>query len=199
LYRDANEIQLASTAGGLPLLVNNYFGLNLNGPFGGTGNGTTTPSGAIYTASRFQVGRLGYRITHNGWKVGDREVPVSVDVQLARNFGGSFLRNAWVGTRTAGDVKRAGDTRLLYAYGFKGANSMISQFTDDHLGTLTGVNLRTHLVRVDLGLTRFLQWQNFLYIQDEVSSNDPKRNFFVPIQAGAATAYRAQSEFLVTF
>jgi hypothetical protein len=109
------------------LLVDNCFGLTLNSPFRGTENGTTTAGGPIYAASHFQVGRLGYWLTRKGWKAGGREVPVSVDVEGSRNFGTTFLRDAWEASLTAGDLRRRGDVRFLYLDAFKGANSMISQ------------------------------------------------------------------------
>ena len=46
---------------------------------------------------------------------------------------------------------------------------MISEFTDDQVGTQTGVNIRTHAIRFDVGLAKFLQWQNIVYIQNEIS------------------------------
>ncbi len=198
-YRNPNEIQLASTAAGFPLLVNGYYGLALAGPVGQTGNATTTPGGAIYTAPNFQVVRINYRLTHNGWKTSRENLPVWLDLQASRNVGTSFARNAWMATLNAGEVKKFGDARFLYIFGYKQANSIISQVTDDDLGTGTGVNLRIHNIRVDLGLTKFLQWQNLLFIQNELTGNDPARHFFVPLQKGAKTTYRIQSQFQFNF
>jgi hypothetical protein len=50
-----------------------------------------------------------------------------------------------------------------------------------------------------VGLAKFLQWQNILYIQKEISGNDPARNFYVPIPAGAGTQYRAETQLFVNF
>jgi len=199
LFRNPNQIALASTSGGIPLLVNPVLGVTLSGPVFGTGTATTMPGGGIYTASHFQIGRMAYRITKGGWKFRDEDFPIFVDFQASRNFGTSFLRNAWMTTLNAGEIKKAGDVRFLYAYAVKDANSMISQFTDDHMGTLTGVNIRTHAARFDLGLARFLQWQNIFYIQNEISRNDPARHFFVPVQGGAETQYRFESSLFVNF
>ena len=76
---------------------------------------------------------------------------------------------------------------------------MISQITDDDVGTNTGVNLRTHAIRVDIGLNKYMVWQNRIYIQNELASSDKARNFFVPLQMGAATQYRYQGQLLFTF
>ena len=199
LYRNVNQIALASTPNGVTVLANPVPGVVLAAPLTGTGNATTVPGGGIYTAGHFQIGRLAYRITYDGWKFRGESFPVFVDVQGSRNFGSGFLRNAWMATLNAGEIKKAGDVRFLYTYTEKDANSMISQFTDDQIGTQTGVNIRTHAIRFDVGLTKFLQWQNIFYIQNEISGNNAARHFFVPVPAGAATQYRAQSSLFVNF
>lgn len=198
-YRNANQIQLASTAAGFPLLVNGYYGLPLSGAIGQTGNATTTPGGAIYSAHDFLLPHLSYRIMHLGWKTRRQYVPVWLQFDASRNIGASYQRDAWMGTLNVGEVKKFGDIRFLYIYGYKQANSMISQVTDDDLGTSSGVNIRSQNFRIDLGLTKFLQWQNLVFIQNEISSNDPARNFYVPLQGGAKTQYRVQSQFQFTF
>ena len=76
---------------------------------------------------------------------------------------------------------------------------MISQFTDDDLGTGTGVNIAVHAVRFDLGLTRFLQWQNLLFIQHERRPNNPAELFFVPLQQGANATFRYLGQLAFTF
>ena len=199
LFRNPNQIALTSTLAGLPLLVNNVTGVTLAGPLTGTGTATTIPGGGIYTASHFQIGHLAYRITKEGWRLRNEEFPLFLDVQASRNFGTSFLRNAWMATLDAGEIRKAGDVRFLYFYSVKDANSMISQFTDDHLGTYSGVNIRVHSIRFDLGLASFLQWQNIFYIQNEISRNDPARHFYVPVQEGTPTQYRFVSSLFVDF
>lgn len=199
VFRNPNQLALGSTSGGLPLLVNNLAGVTLAGPLPGTGSATTMPGGGIYTAGHFQIGHLAYRLTKEGWTVHGEEFPVFVDLHASRNFGTSFLRNAWMATLNAGQIRKAGDVRFLYSYSVKDANSMVSQFTDDHIGTLSGVNIRTHSIRFDLGLAPFLQWQNIFYIQNEISRNDPARHFYVPVQAGTPTQYRMESSLFVNF
>jgi hypothetical protein len=199
LYRNANQIAFGSTSAGALLLTNNVLGVTVSGPLPGTGNATTVPGGAVYTAGHFQIGRLAYRLTYDGWQLHGESFPVFIDIQGSRNFGAGFLRNAWMATLNAGEIRKRGDIRFLYAYGAKDANSMISQYTDDHFGSNTGVNIRTNMIRFDLGLAKSLQWQNILYIQKEISGNDPARNFYVPIPAGAATQYRAETQLFVNF
>ena len=199
IYRNPNEIQLASTAIGFPVVVSPALGLTLSGPMSAAGNATTTAGGAIYTAPNFHIARASYRIEHKGVKVGDREMPLWFDFQVARNYGASFLRDSVMGTVNLGAIKKAGDLRFLYQYAIKDANSIISQFTDDDFGTGLGVNLAVHAIRVDIGLTRFLQWQNLLFIQNERTGNNPSELFFVPLQRGANTTFRYLGQLAFTF
>jgi len=199
LFRNPNQIALMSTSEGLPALVNPVVGSVIQGPLTGTGSATTLPGGGIYTADHYQVAHLAYRITKEGWILGKEEFPVFLDLHASRNVGTSFQRNAWMATFNAGQIKKRGDVRFLYFYAVKEANSMISQFTDDRLGTNVGVNVRTHSIRLDVGLASFLQWQNLFYIQNEISPNDPARHFYVPIQRGAGTQYRAETDMFVNF
>jgi Putative porin len=199
IYRNPNEIQLASTANGFPVLVSPALGLALSGPMSAAGNATTTPGGAIYTAPDFHIARAYYRIEHKGVKMGEREMPLWFDFQVSRNFGAGFLRDAVMGSVNLGNVKKAGDLRFLYQYAIKDANSIISQFTDDDLGTGTGVNLAVHAMRFDVGLTRFLVWQNLFFIQHARRSNNPAELFFVPLQEGANTTFRYLGQLAFSF
>jgi hypothetical protein len=84
--------------------------------------------------------------------------------------------------------------RFLYQFAIKDANALISQFTDDDLGTGTGVNIAVHAFRFDLGLARFLHWQNLLFVQSARRPSNPADLFFVPLQRGAATTFRYQMQ-----
>jgi len=98
-----------------------------------------------------------------------------------------------------GNVRERGDTRFLYQYAIKDANSIIAQFTDDDLGTGSTTNIAVHALRFDLGLTRALQWQNLLFIQNARAPNDPAQQFFVPVPRGANTTYRYLGQLAFTF
>jgi hypothetical protein len=199
VWRNPNSLQLASTTAGFPLLVNGYYGLGLSGAVTGSGNGTTTKGGAILTTGHYQVGRISYRVDYKGLKTNRQNFPVYFLAQGARNFGGSFYNNALEGAINIGETKKFGDVLFKYAFYYKQANSMISQLTDDDVGTGTGVNVRTHVIRIDLGLNKWMAWQNRICIQDELAGNDPARNFFVPVVKGTGTQYRYQSQLQFTF
>jgi len=76
---------------------------------------------------------------------------------------------------------------------------MISQFTDDDLGTGAGVNLAVHALRFDLGLTRFLQWQTLVFLQHERRASNPSEQFFVPLGRGANETVRYLGQLAFTF
>jgi len=153
VYRHPNQIQLASTADGVVLLVQPGLGIALSGPLTGAGNATTTPGGAIYTAPGFQVARLTYRLNYAGFTRGDHAFPVTFNIQLARNVAtGLNERDAMLAALQVGRITKRGDTSFLYVFAIKGANALISQVTDDDLGTNTGVNIRTSHFRFEYGI-----------------------------------------------
>ncbi|MGD0921935.1 MAG: putative porin [Terriglobia bacterium] len=199
LWRNPNSIQLASLASGYALLGNPYNGVTLSGAITGTGNGTTTKGGGIFTADSFHIGQVVYRLDYQGWKSHRQGFPVSLEFHGAKNFGADFYGNALMGQISAGETKKAGDVAFKYGFFYKQANSMISQITDDDVGTGTGVNLRTHMIRFDVGINKFMAWQNMLFIQNELAANDPGRNFYVNLQRGANTQYRYQGQLQFTF
>jgi hypothetical protein len=84
-------------------------------------------------------------------------------------------------------------------FAIKGANAIISQFTDDNLGTNTGVNIRTHHIRWDIGLGKGVQLQSLLYIQNELANSGQYPNFFVPLNRYTPTQYRLQEQIVFTF
>lgn len=200
LYRNPNQIQLASTANGVALIVQNGLGLALAGPLSGTGNATTTPGGAIFTARNFQIARLTYRLNWAGFKTGGRTYPVAFNVQAARNVGiGIRERDAFLSSLQIGKVAGRGDMAFLYVFSNKGANSIISQVTDDDLGTGSGVNIRTNHFRFDYGIAKKVTLQSLLYVQTELRNSGDFPNFFVPLNAFTPRQYRLQEQIVFSF
>ncbi len=203
LYRQPNQIQLASTLEGLVVLVQPGLGLALSGPLPGTGNATTTPGGAIYTAPGFQIARLTYGLNYAGFKYGKRDFPVTFNLQLARNVAtglnerDALLTALQVGK--SGKGAKRGDMAFRYVFAIKGANALISQFTDDDLGTNTGVNIRTHHFRFDYRITDKVTFENLIYIQNSLRRSGQYPNFFVPLGDFAPTTYRWQPQLVFEF
>lgn len=200
LYRNPNQIQLASTANGVALIVQNGIGITLSGPLAGTGNATTTPGGAIYAARSFQVARATYRLSWAGFQKGGHDYPVTFNLQASRNVGiGLAERDALMAALQVGRTTKRGDMAFAYVFFIKGANAMISQFTDDDVGTGSGVNIRTHHFRFDYALSRKVTWQSLLYIQNELRNSGQFPNFFVPLNAFTPRQYRWQEQLVFTF
>ncbi len=200
LYRNPNQIQLASTTDGATLLVQPGLGLALSGPLAGTGNATTTPGGVIYTAPGFQVFRLTYRLDYAGFKRGDRVYPLTFNAQVARNVAtGINERDAMLAAAQFGKITRKGDMAFLYVFSIKGANSMISQVTDDDLGTGSGVNIRTNHIRFDYGLAKKVTLQSLFYFETALRNSGQFPHFFVPLGAFAPRTYRVQQQIVFSF
>jgi putative porin len=200
LYRNQNQIQLASTVAGVPLIIQNGMGIVLSGPIGGVGTATTTPGGAIYTAPRFQIARATYRLNWAGFKAGGREYPVVINLQGARNIGtGLPERDAMLAALQVGRTVKRGDMAFHYVFGIKGANAMISQFTDNDFGTGSGVNIRVHHLRFDYAISPKVTWQSLLYIQNELRNSGQYPNFFVPLNAFTPRQYRIQEQLVFRF
>jgi hypothetical protein len=200
VFRQPNQIQLASTANGVVLIVQPGLGLVLSGPMTGTGNATTTPGGAIYTAEDFHVARLSYRLNHTGFKLGEHAYPIIFNAQVARNYGTNAReRDAMLAAFQVGRPTKFGDMSFLYVFSIKGANSIISQLTDDDLGTGTGVNLRTHYFRWELGFARNITLQSLLFVQRELRDSGQFPDFFVPLNAFTPRQYRFQEQLVFSF
>ena len=200
LYDHPNQIQLASTQDGLVLLVQPGLGIALSGPLPGTGNATTAPGGVIYTAPGFQVARLTYRLNYGGFTRGDHAFPVTFNAQVARNVAtGLNERDAMLAALQVGRITKRGDTSFLYVFAIKGANSMISQVTDDDLGTNTGVNIRTSHFRFEYGISRKVTFQSLFFIQNSLRRSGQYPNFFVPLGDFAPRTYRVQQQLVFAF
>jgi hypothetical protein len=98
-----------------------------------------------------------------------------------------------------GRIAKKGDASFLYVFTIKGANSLISQVTDDDLGTNTGVNIRTNHFRFEYGIARKVTLQSLFFIQNSIRSNGQHPNFFVPLGAFTPRTYRIQQQLVFTF
>jgi hypothetical protein len=200
IYRNPNQIQLASTANGVVLIVQNGLGLTLSGPLTGTGNATTTNGGAVYTARSFEIARFTYRLNWAGFKSGDHAYPLTFNVQGARNVGvGIRDRDAMLTAVQLGRITKHGDTSYLYVFAIKGANSLISELTDDDLGTNSGVNIRTHAFRFEYGVSKKVTLQSLVFIQNELRNSGEFPNFFVPLSGFTPRQYRFQEQMVFNF
>jgi hypothetical protein len=189
LYRNPNQIQLASTAAGFPVLVSNTIGLALSGPLGGVGNATTTPGGAIFNAPDFHVVHLGYRLERRGLRLGSKEVPAwfvsGVAESRCTKLGDAFM---------AGQPGAAGrHVRALYRFAIKDASSMISQFPTT-IGNRHGSNA-IPAMRFDLGY-HFLQCRICSSSNTAASEQQPSSSSAL---SGAGLTFRYLGQLAFTF
>jgi len=196
--RDPNQIQLASS-NGAGFTNSAIVGAVLTSNLGETGNATTTAGGPVYFAEGFEVVRAAFNLNYSGRMVYGRNYPFQLFFQTTHNTKASVENNGFMGGFAFGQTARLGDMQFQYQYFRKEANAFVSQFSDDDIGSGSGVNLKGHEIRVNLGLTRFLAWENRLYIQNGLTTNNPAINYFVPLQQGYHTQYRVHSQFIFTF
>jgi uncharacterized coiled-coil protein SlyX len=200
VYRNPNQIALASTTDGLVLLVQPGLGIALSGPLTGTGTATRTPGGAMYTAPGFDIARITYRLNYAGFTRGDHAFPVTFNLQLARNVAtGIEERDAMLAALQVGRITKRGDTSFLYVFAIKGANALISQVTDDDLGTNSGVNIRTNHFRFEYGISRKVTFQSLFFFQNSLRRSGQFPSFFVPVGDFAPTTYRVQQQIVFAF
>jgi hypothetical protein len=199
LYRNPNQILLASTPAGLSF-VSSGIGLTLSGPINGAGNATTTSGGSIYRAGNFQIGRAAYRINNTGFSWGDHQYPITLYVQLVRNFGtGAHERDSMMTTFQVGKWTKRGDMVFTYFFTIKGANSIIGQFSDEDPGAGSTVNIRAHMIRWDIGLAKNVRLETIVFTRHGLRNNGQYPNFFVALDATAPTLYRFQERLLFSF
>jgi hypothetical protein len=198
LYRNPNLIALTSHPNGFQVTLNPAIGLMLSGPAPGTGNATTAPNNAILAAGHYQVARAAFKLDGNRL-AGNPRLPVSWSVQVARNVGTSQLRDAIMTTLSVGRTQERGELRGLYTFAIKDANSMISQLTDDDLGTTVGTNIAVHHFRLDYAFTRGIVFQNLIFRQTERRSSNPQDSFFVPLGRETPTTWRYQGQLAISF
>jgi hypothetical protein len=198
VYRNPNLLALTSNSTATSVVLSPAVGLTLSGAAPETGNATTSATNSILTARHYQVARGAYKLDAN--KLGNNaHLPFSLSVQVARNVGTSQLRDAIMTTVSVGRTQEKGEFRGLYTFAIKDANSMISQLTDDDLGTGVGTNIATHHFRLDYALRRGVVFQNLVFRQTERRESDPANSFFVPLGRGTPTTWRYQGQLAISF
>ena len=198
IYRNPNLIALTSIAAGVASTVSPAIGITPSAPAPGLGNATTTPGGSILFARHYQVIRAAWQLdaTQLG---GNARLPFTWTIQASRNVGSAQLRDAILTTVSIGRTDNPGEIRGLYTFAIKDANSLISQLTDDDLGTGIGTNLATHHFRIDYAIRRNVVFQNLLFMQTERRSSNPAAGFFVPLGREAPRTWRFQGQLAISF
>ncbi|HUS04901.1 MAG TPA: putative porin [Bryobacteraceae bacterium] len=198
LYRNPNQLRLMSTAGGL-FLVGGSIGFNPVGPVPSPGNATTTPGGAEFTAPGFRIGHLTYTLAHRGLGVFDHSIPMSLNMQMSRNFHHVSDRNGFAIIGSAGRSREAGDLRLQYAFYRKQANALIGEVTENDIGIGGNVNMQANSLRIEYTLHRGVIFANNIITTKWLKDSNPQARFFVPFGATVPLQFRYQSMLLFRF
>ncbi len=198
LYRNPNQLRLLSTPAG-EFLVSTTLGWPPASPFPSPGNATTTPNGAMLSAPGFQIAHLSHTLSYSGLQLATRRLPLSLNVQLARNLGAGFERNAVAAILSAGRSEERGDVRVLYGYYLKQANSLLSELTENDVSIGSNVNMTAHVMRVEFGLARGVVFANNFIFSSFLRSSDPAAGFFVPLGSDVPRQFRYQGILIFRF
>jgi hypothetical protein len=197
-YTNPNQLRLMSTPGGL-FLVGTTTGFNPSSPVPSASNATTTPGGAILTAPGYNIGHLSYTLAHRGVTAAGHVVPLSLNLQYARNLEHVSDRNAWSAIATLGRSQEAGDLRFLYGYYVKEANSLIGELTENDIAIGGNVNMRANMLRVEYTLGRGVVFANNLIWTRWLKDSNPQANFFVPLGRLTPMQFRYQGMLVFRF
>ena len=192
IYRNPNQLRLLSTAGG-QFLIGSTIGITPAAPQPSPGNATTTPGGAILTASAFRIAHISYTASHTG------HVPLSFNLQLSRNTATHLQRDAFAAILTAGRSKESGDVRVIGGFYQKQANSLISQLTEYDIAIGGNVNMNAYLGRLDYTLPGGIVFSNNFFWTKWLRNSDPAANFFVPLGSAVPRQFRYQGILLFRF
>ena len=198
IYRNPNQLRLLSTAAGA-FLVGGGIGITPSGPQPTVGNATTTPTGAVLNASAFRVAHVSYTIAHGAVPLLNRNVPISLNLQVARNTATHSARDAFAAILTAGRSKEHGDVRVIGAFYRKQANSLISELTENDIAINSNVNMNAYVGRFEYTFTRAVSLANDLIWTNWIRSSDPAANFFVPLGNAVPTQFRYQATLIFKF
>jgi hypothetical protein len=198
LYRNPNQLRLMSTPGGI-FLIGSSIGINPSSPVPSSGNATTTPGGAELTAPAYRIGHVSYTLAHRGVSMFDHSVPVSVNLQLARNFVGASDRNAFAIIGSAGRSRERGDVRVQYGFYRKQANSLIGEVTENDIGIGGDVNMQANAVRIEYTLHRGILFANNFITTKWLKDSNPQAHFFVPLGASVPLQFRYQGMLIFRF
>lgn len=152
------------------------------------------PSSAQFVASGFNTGELGVTLDHPGF-ASHPHLAFGMQARAARNFSSSAFRDAAYFRGYLGRFDQPRDWRFSYTYARKQPDAFLAPFSDSDLGTISGTNIRTHLLEVDYKLSARLAYQNLFYFIEPFTTLS---GLAVNTPAQKRT-FRLQSQMLFTF
>lgn len=192
IYRNPNQLRLLSTPGG-QFLIGSAIGITPVVVQPSPGNATTTPGGATLTAPAFRIAHAAYTASLN------HRVPLSLNLQFARNTATHLERDAFAAIFTAGRSKESGDVRVIGGFYQKQANSLIAQLTENDIAIGSDVNMNAYLGRLEYTLPGGIIFANNFIWTKWLRSSDPAANFYVPLGSAVPRQFRYQSILVFRF
>ncbi len=192
IYRNPNQLRLLSTPGG-QFLIGSAIGITPVVVQPSPGNGTTTPGGAALTAPAFRIAHASYTGSFN------YRLPLSLNLQFARNTATHLERDAFAAILTAGRSKESGDVRVIGGFYQKQANSLIAQLTENDIAIGSDVNMNAYLGRLEYRLPGGIVFANNFIWTKWLRSSDPAANFYVPLGSAVPRQFRYQSILVFRF
>jgi len=123
------------------------------------------------------------------------------ELRAAHNFASAGNKdNALFARFFLGSVANPGDLKLTYTFKYAEADSMLSAFTDDDLGTFQNTNIKAHVFGADWRVMKNVNIQNFLFIETPINNATTFNGIplFKPVPLQART-YRLHSQILFSF
>ena len=153
----------------------------------------------MLTAPAFRVAHISYTAVRTGVPMFGRQLPLSLNLQFARNTATHLERDAFAAIFTAGRSKEFGDVRVIGSFYQKQANSLISQLTENDIAIGSNVNMNAYLGRFEYTLPGGIVFaNNFIWTKWLVNS-DPAAHFFVPLGSAVPRQFRYQGILIFRF
>lgn len=147
----------------------------------------------MLTAPAFRVAHISYTGGFN------RRLPLSLNLQFARNTATHRERDAFAAIFAAGRNKEFGDVRVIGSFYQKQANSLISQLTENDIALGSNVNMNAYLGRLEYTLPGGIVFANNFIWTKWLLNSDPAAHFFVPLGSGVPRQFRYQGILIFRF
>lgn len=123
-----------------------------------------------------------------------------VEARVDRNLDANTKRDAAYIRAYVGSSNEPGQVKFIYTYKYAEADSMLSAFTDDDLGTQNNTDIKAHVFMADWKLLSHVNFQNIFFIEKPINIATTFNGIplvkAVPVQD---KTYRLQSQILFSF
>lgn len=122
------------------------------------------------------------------------------EVRVDRNLDANTKRDGGYIRAYIGSSSEPGQVKFIYTYKYAEADSMLSAFTDDDLGTQNNTDIKAHAFMADWKLMKHVNFQNIFFIEKPINiATTFNGTPLVKAVAPQSTTYRLQSQILLSF